>query len=821
MKKIYFIYLLMMSILILFLTSLTFEEEKYYYAFDQKILLVAKPNTVLVKYTDVAQQSKSLEALEKLYPNLKIKWHSPSIVEITSDSKKSADNIIVNLKMNEAIYTCQPLYTLKNGLVMGVTDEILVRFFPEVTQEQQKILQRNFEVKVIKATKIYQKLKVKEKADALEIANKIYESGLVEFSTPNFISYSQINQIIPNDTYFSRQITCHNTGQVIADEHSGTPDADIDAPEAWEITAGNSDIVVAVLDEGITSNHPDLPNTRQIRLNGSNFGDGNANDPSPTGNMNHGNACAGVIAATMNNNQGISGIAPNCKIMPIRIFNSNKQGVIPELNADAIEFAVDNGAKILSNSWSYGSSDQNLHPVIVAAINYAINNNRIVIFSAGNTANHVSGNNGYVAFPANANIPNLITVGASDRNDNQANYSPTSNLIDIVAPSHRAYPSQIAGETLEMWSIDIPNNTGYNPWPSDPLLPHPPTTGENLPNSGTNYLAYTGRFGGTSHACPVVAGVAALMLSINPSLTPQQIFNILMNTANDVGGYSYSNGKCNEMGHGRVNAHLAVIAAIETIPIVGASMICNQETYTIQNPTGTAVQWTASSNITIVSGQGTPSVTVSKSASGNYGEGWIHAGIILNGTEIGTASRMIDYVGTPVATSITGQTNVRAGQSASYTAYPSIIASGIEYKWYVYPSTVSTSPWNNTNYITFYNAGTYSVSCQIISPCGFGSAANILVTVTGNGGYYAIYPNPATDMITIEVKEEQPAGTNPDRKGYGKYEIQLWNSVGIVKKSITDQSVTHLSISDLPKGLYMVLIMNDGKIVYRQKLIKY
>ena len=76
-------------------------------------------------------------------------------------------------------------------------------------------------------------------------------------------------------------------------------------------------------------------------------------------------------------------------------------------------------------------------------------------------------------------------------------------------------------------------------------------------------------------------------------------------------------------------------------------------------------------------------------------------------------------------------------------------------------------------------------------------------------------------MITIEVKEEQPAGTNPDRKGYGKYEIQLWNSVGIVKKSITDQSVTHLSISDLPKGLYMVLIMNDGKIVYRQKLIKY
>ncbi len=95
------------------------------------------------------------------------------------------------------------------------------------------------------------------------------------------------------------QITCHNVGQEFNDGHTGTTDADIDAPEAWNITRGNEDIIIAVLDEGVTPDHPDLPNARQLRLNGSNFAapydQSNPNDPSPIGNGNHGNACAGVF----------------------------------------------------------------------------------------------------------------------------------------------------------------------------------------------------------------------------------------------------------------------------------------------------------------------------------------------------------------------------------------------------------------------------------------------------------------------------------------------------------------------------------------------
>lgn len=202
--------------------------------------------------------------------------------------------------------------------------------------------------------------------------------------------------------------------------------------------------------------------------------------------------------------------------MPTKIFDGN--GVFTSVNnvALAITFAVDSGADVISNSWDYSSTNPNLYPVIVDAIQDAVTTGRnnlgcVVTFSAGNTAAHASSNNGSVNFPANVNISGVLTVGATDRYDLQADYSPTSSLIDVCAPSHRAYPRSITGETFEVWSIDIPGNTGYNPWPAANI--HPPATGESLPNTGTTHLDFTGRFGGTSAASPEVAGVAALVLS--------------------------------------------------------------------------------------------------------------------------------------------------------------------------------------------------------------------------------------------------------------------------------------------------------------------
>ncbi|MCX8490198.1 MAG: S8 family serine peptidase, partial [Cyclobacteriaceae bacterium] len=342
------------------------------------------------------------------------------------------------------------------------------------------------------------------------------------------------------------------------------------------MTTGANNVLVAVLDEGISPNHPDLPNARQVRLNGSNFTDGNQNDPSPTNSMNHGNSCAGVIAATQNNNEGIAGICPNCRIMPIRIFNTNPTiGLTPTQIADAINFARNNGADIISNSWGFNSDNPNFQPLIVSAIQNATTQGRVingtalgcvVVFSAGNNAIQ----NGFVHFPSNVNVPGVLTVGASDRDDLKSFYSPLGNVnspnnqvLDLVAPSHRAWPDQVPGETFEAWTIDIPGNAGYNPWPqftTPGATPStvPPAIGEQLPNAGVNFQSYTGRFGGTSHSCPVVAGVAALMLSANPNLTQQQIFDIITGNADRVGGYVYTNGRSNELGFGRVNACRAV-----------------------------------------------------------------------------------------------------------------------------------------------------------------------------------------------------------------------------------------------------------------------
>jgi serine protease len=277
---------------------------------------------------------------------------------------------------------------------------------------------------------------------------------------------------------------------------------------------------------------------------------------------NHGNACAGIVAATQDNNEGITGVAPLCKIMPVKIPLGYTVPV--NLFADAIDFANTNGADIISNSWSYNSSNPNLIPAIVSAINNAINNNKLVVFSAGNTANRINGNDGSVNFPGSSGIPNLFVVGASDRNNNQANYSPNGTTLNIVAPSGTASNYQIPGEGANIWTIDTPGlgTNGYNPI-NGYLGDMFPAPGEILPSSGINFSSYTGRMSGTSASAPQIAGVLALMKSVNSCLSVTQMKNILQSTADKIGGFNYNwnslmPGHSLQLGYGKVNAYKAV-----------------------------------------------------------------------------------------------------------------------------------------------------------------------------------------------------------------------------------------------------------------------
>jgi len=158
-------------------------------------------------------------------------------------------------------------------------------------------------------------------------------TGSVSVTSGNTASFSgtlspaSSNPVMPNDPHFGYLWGLHNTGQSIQGV-SGTADADIDAPEAWAVTMGSPDVVVAVVDTGVQLNHPDLAGNL---VAGYNFVSNNNN---PSDDNSHGTHCAGTVAAIGNNGVGVIGVAPNTKIMPLKFLNSQGSGY----TSDAIRF---------------------------------------------------------------------------------------------------------------------------------------------------------------------------------------------------------------------------------------------------------------------------------------------------------------------------------------------------------------------------------------------------------------------------------------------------------------------------------------------------
>lgn len=458
--------------------------------------------------------------------------------------------------------------------LLFTSKELIFRFKDNVDRRVRDSILLSHGIYSPKINRLYCVSQISYSENEFNVSALLFETGFFEFCTPNFWVHVIPSEHIPNDTYFSQQWYLHNTGQGDNDGHPSEYDADIDAPEAWEITRGNPSVIIAVIDHGVSDNHPDLPNSSQVRLPGSNFAApyDNSSPDNPSPKMvpfcancyhNHGNACAGIIAATQDNNEGISGIAPNCKIMPIRIPLS--EIVTLDVLGNALLFAADNGANVVSNSWNAMGPGQ---PALEFAIQTIIDENKIVVFTTGNTAVQDLGMEGTILGPADSEIPNLIIVGASDRRNVQANYSPTSSLVSVVAPSHSFYSTHTthADDSYNVWTIDIPGEEfGTNSWRDDAYWP---PLGEELPDYGLNYSSYTGRFGGTSAAAPQVAAVAALMLSVNPCLKVQDVSDILKLSSDKIGGYNYSYnvnkpGHSKEVGYGKINAYRAVSMALE------------------------------------------------------------------------------------------------------------------------------------------------------------------------------------------------------------------------------------------------------------------
>jgi len=300
----------------------------------------------------------------------------------------------------------------------------------------------------------------------------------------------------PNDPDYPLLWGLNNTGQT-----GGKPDADIDAPEAWNIQTGDP-IVVGVIDSGVDYNHPDLAGNIWTNL-GEIAGDGidndsngyiddvrgwdfafNDNDPMDVDG--HGTHVAGTIAATGNNSLGVIGVAWNkAKIMPLRFLDDSGSGATSNAIL-AIDYATAKRVKVTNNSW--GGLLPIPNKALEDAIKAAGEQGSLFVAAAGNE----SRNTDLVpAYPASYDLPNIISVAATDHNDKLSYFSNYgANTVDLAAPGSEIYST----------------------------------------TPGGNYDTYSG----TSMASPHVAAAVALVWAKDPTLTPAQIKNRLLKTTDPI-----------------------------------------------------------------------------------------------------------------------------------------------------------------------------------------------------------------------------------------------------------------------------------------------
>ncbi len=479
------------------------------------------------------------------------------IVERQSPAAEN-EKIIKTLKTRSQIKYAAPIFS-SNGEMVVVIPEIVIRVHPGVDARQVHFLCESVALAIIKpiefTTQEYLLQVLGPDAEsvftALENLNNI---DWIEWAAPNIVSQRKrpepaVSQMqysakqeylsdargtydtsgfIPNDEYFPYQWHLHNTGQL-----GGTPDADINASEAWEITTGEPNIVVAVLDTGVDTNHPDL--MANLVPGYDFFEDDDRPDPDEDA---HGTTCAGLIAAKGNNGIGVTGVTWNCSIIPIRTNIWDSWYVAPESEiATAIRWAAVHGAHILSNSWGYYVPLPIIHSAFVDVTKPGGigrgGKGCVVFVSSGNESRSLN-------WPAR--YPELIAVGATDHNDARWSYSNYGPELDIVAPSGQA--GRNLGGALGRWSntmILTTDITGQPGLSSDPRYKY------------GNELDYS-FFGGTSGACPVAAGVAALILSIEPELTNEEVRHFLCRSAKDLGDPGWDR----YYGWGRVDARAAL-----------------------------------------------------------------------------------------------------------------------------------------------------------------------------------------------------------------------------------------------------------------------
>ena len=477
-----------------------------YYYNNNKIYIPLNTNKVIV-YLNESIEKTSLKKFKinnktivSDLPELKYRYQ-------LSIESKNYDSIVDVLKKDSFLYAVEP--------VIGDTHSIGVsNIFYVKLKQINDIIKLIDLAKKTKTTILYPvpycdnwyaiETNKYSLGNSIDASNFFWETKLFESVDPGFIFNYRSNTTCPSDSLLNNQWALSS----------------IHACNAWTITTGDSNVNLAIIDQGVDVNHRELLNTKvnysydvETSTTPANiYFQGHDSDY-------HGIHVGGIIFAN-HNAHGIAGIAPNVSLINISHAMSIRDEKLSEKFAAAFNIAINNKARIINNSWGdAGGTINNVHSTLLEdAINNALNDNCVVIFAIGNHAPTID-------YPASYN-KKILTVGALTSLHKRAGFSAYGDELDVVAP----------GVSI----ISTYYNNSYEIWD------------------------------GTSMAAPHVSGIAGLILSINPALTGQQVRDIIESTAQKLDEYSFQpansdhpNGTWNnEVGYGMVDAYAAVQKAM-------------------------------------------------------------------------------------------------------------------------------------------------------------------------------------------------------------------------------------------------------------------